>query len=528
MKNSLTFLGIILLCLASGLLHAQNQEKTNFVFILADDFGWKDLHCTGSEFYESPNIDRLAKMGVIFENGYAASQVCSPARASILTGKYTARHGVTNWIGEASGENWRNVGRHTKLLPPSYKMQLPAEEITLAETLRSNGYKTFFAGKWHLGEKGSYPEDHGFDINKGGYEAGAPYGGGYFSPYNNPKLTDGKMGENLSMRLAKETVSFIETQTATKKNQPFFAFLSFYAVHAPLETTQENWQHFRNKADSIGIADHGFEMGKTFPIRTHQDNPVYAGLIKQMDDAVGVLLDELEELGLMKNTVVVFTGDNGGVCSGDDYSSSNLPLRGGKGMQWEGGFRVPVIICAPGYKSGTITKIPAIGTDFYPTFLDMANIPFMPRQHADGRSLLPALKGQDMADRYFYWHYPHYGNQGGEPSSVVQYGKWKLIHYYEDDRNELYNLEIDPTESETLNAQYPDKVKELSENLNIWLVSVQAKYPQPDMKYDPLKETQFKAQVKKVLLPQLEAKRIQELNKNYVPNKDWWGSTTVD
>ncbi len=485
MRNTIQILGTLLLCLATVNIQAQKKKPTpeqpNFVFILADDFGWKDLHCTGSEFYETPNIDRLAKRGMIFENGYAGSQVCSPARASILTGKFTARHGVTNWIGEASGENWRNVGRHTKLLPPAYKMALPAEDITMAEALRSNGYKTFFAGKWHLGNKGSYPEDHGFDINKGGYEAGAPYGGGYFSPYNNPKLTDGKPGENLSMRLAKETVSFIETETAKKKHQPFLAYLSFYAVHAPLETTQANWQHFREKADSMGIVDKGFEMGKTFPIRMQQDNPVYAGLIKQMDDAVGVLLDKLEALGLMENTVVVFTGDNGGVCSGDDYSSSNSPLRGGKGMQWEGGFRVPVIMYAPGCKPG-VSATPAIGTDFYPTFLDMAKIPLMPQQHVDGRSLLPALKGEAMADRYFYWHYPHYGNQGGEPSSVVQYGKWKLIHYYEDGRNELYNLEIDPTESETLNAQYPDKVKELSENLKTWLVSVQAKYPRPDMK----------------------------------------------
>jgi arylsulfatase A-like enzyme len=243
---------------------------------------------------------------------------------------------------------------------------------------------------------------------------------------------------------------------------------------------------------------------------------------------VGLVLNKIEALGLMENTVIVFTGDNGGVVSGDDYSTSNLPLRGGKGMQWEGGFRVPLIIWSPDCKAGSISKIPAIGTDFYPTFLDLAKIPLMPAQHADGRSLVPALKGKDMADRYFYWHYPHYGNQGGEPSSVVQYGKWKLIYYYEDGRNELYNLAIDPTESETLNAQYPDKVKELSENLHSWLVQVQAKYPQPDMKYDPLKENEFKQQVIKVLLPKLEAKRLQELNKNYVPNKDWWGSATID
>ena len=215
---------------------ARSSKQPNILFILADDFGWRDLACTGSRYYESPNIDGIARNGVRFTQGYAACQVSSPSRASIMTGKFTARHGITNWIGEGSGEEWRKMGRHSKLLPAQYVWQLPKEDITLPEALKAHGYKTFMAGKWHLGGEGSYPEDHGFDINIGGHEAGGPYPGGYFAPYGNPKMKEGPDGENLSMRLAHETASFIETHTRRNKKQPFFAFLSFYAVHAPIET----------------------------------------------------------------------------------------------------------------------------------------------------------------------------------------------------------------------------------------------------------------------------------------------------
>ena len=236
---------------------ARSSKQPNILFILADDFGWRDLACTGSRYYESPNIDGIARNGVRFTQGYAACQVSSPSRASIMTGKFTARHGITNWIGEGSGEEWRKMGRHSKLLPAQYVWQLPKEDITLPEALKAHGYKTFMAGKWHLGGEGSYPEDHGFDINIGGHEAGGPYPGGYFAPYGNPKMKEGPDGENLSMRLAHETASFIETHTRRNKKQPFFAFLSFYAVHAPIETTEAKWRHFRNKADSMGIAPVG-------------------------------------------------------------------------------------------------------------------------------------------------------------------------------------------------------------------------------------------------------------------------------
>lgn len=511
-----------------GCTQSKVNNRPNFVIILADDFGWNDLHCTGSKYYESPHIDRIAQKGISFTQGYAACQVSSPSRASILTGKSPARHGITNWIGEATGEDWRKMERYSKLLPAEYVRQLPLSDTTLPEILRENGYRTFMAGKWHLGGKGSTPEDHGFDINMGGYEAGSPRGG-YFSPYNNPKLDDGPKGENLSMRLALETASFIESHTKKNRKQPFFAYLSFYAVHSPIETTEQNWRYFREKAVKNGVGDEGFRVDRTLPVRQTQDNPVYAGLIKQMDDAVGVVLNKIEELGLDKNTVIVFTSDNGGVSSGDAFATSNLPLRGGKGRQWEGGLRVPLLIQYPGCKNpGTTCDVPVIGTDIYPTFLDMAGIPPVPSQHQDGISIKPLLRGKNIAVRTLYWHYPHYGNQGGEPSSIIRDGDWKLIHYYEDGRNELYNLRTDNAETEPLNTKYPGKADSLSKKLSDWLTGVNALYPVNDPAYDPVKEAAYKKQQQTERKQQLENQRKKMLSSGYQPNPDWWGSTTND
>ena len=508
---------------------AQKEAAPNVIFILADDLGWADLSCMGSKYHETPNIDRLAQKGVRFTNAYATCQVSSPSRASILTGKYTPRHGVTDWIGEASGENWRKMKRHSKLLPADYVWALPAEEITLPEKLREHGYTTFMAGKWHLGETGSSPEDHGFDINKGGWEAGGPKGG-YFSPYKNPKLEDGKPGENLSMRLGQETVSFIKDHRKKNKKKPFFAYLSFYAVHGPIQTTQEKWSYFRDKAEAMGIADKGFEVDRTLPVRQKQDNPIYAGLMQQMDDAVGLLLNSLEEMGLDKNTIIIFTSDNGGVSSGDSFSTSLLPLRGGKGRQWEGGIRGPLLVQYPECKNpGSTCEVPVIGTDFYPTVLDYANIDLIPEQHMDGVSLMPLLTGGDIRSRSLFWHYPHYGNQGGEPSSVIRSGDWKLIFYHEDLRYELYNLAIDISESEPLNIQHPNKVKELSTLLHAWLIDVDAKMPLADPQYNPIKEREVKRKWRTVTLKQQEATRAKQLSKEFKPNKDWWESqNTID
>ena len=284
------------------------SPKTNVLFILADDLGYHDLSCMDSKYYETPNIDRISNEGMTFTDGYATCQVCSPSRASIMTGKFPARHGITDWIGARTGEEWRKAGRYNQLLPPEYNRNLPHDDLSLAEAMKEAGYKTFFAGKWHLGSKGSWPTDHGFDINKGGWDVGSPRGG-FFAPWENPNLESGPDGENLSMRLGKETAEFIKSN----KDTSFFAFLSFYAVHGPIQTTQEKWAKYRQKAEDMGIAESGFEMGHFLPIRQVQDNPVYAGLVEAMDDAVGVVLQALEESGVADNTIVIFTSDNGGV-----------------------------------------------------------------------------------------------------------------------------------------------------------------------------------------------------------------------
>lgn len=499
----------------------EKPSKPNILIIIADDLGWMDLGFMGSEYYESPNLDRLAAEGVRFTNGYAACQVSSPSRASILTGKTPARHGITAYIGDKYGASWT---RNTPLRPAEYAQSLALEETTLAEKLREAGYITFMAGKWHLGGKGSYPEDHGFDINIGGYERGNP-AGGYFPPYKNPKLSDGPAGENLSERLARETASFLEQRTRANDGRPFFAYLSFYAIHGPIETTRERWKHFRDKALERGVADTAFVFDRRLPVRLTQDNPVYAGLVQQMDDAAGLVLSKLTELGLDENTIVIFTSDNGGVASGNGSSSSMLPLRGGKGRQWEGGLRVPFVIRYPGCPAGSTCTEPVIGMDIYPTILDFAEIGQVPEQHIDGVSLMPLLSGTEKSfNRALYWHFPHYSNQGGEPSTVVRDGDWKLIYYHEDGRYELYNLTQDLAETSQLNDRYPEKLAALRAKLTKWMDEVRAKMPEVNPSYDPVKFSEEMEYQQTVKLEELEAKRRRMLEAGWQPNKDWWGS----
>ncbi|SFU13146.1 Arylsulfatase A [Algoriphagus locisalis] len=498
---------------------AQTTVKPNIVFILVDDLGYHDLSVTGSKYYETPNIDALASQSYQFAQGYTASPVCSPARASIMTGVTPAVHGITDWIGAPEGEAWRDYGRHTKLLPPKYAHDLPASYVTLPEALRDSGYETFFAGKWHLGSEGSYPEDHGFDINIGGFEAGSPKGG-YFAPYDNPKLEQGPDGENLSMRLANETAKFI----GQDHQKPFFAMLSFYAVHGPIQTTEEKWAKYRAKADANGIADQGFEMERRLPIRLHQDNPVYAGLVEAMDDAVGVVTAALKKAGLDENTIIVFTSDHGGVASGDAFSTSNLPLRGGKGYQWEGGLRVPYFIKVPGQKELITLDVPASGIDFYPTLLELANENMPQGVNIEGMSLAPAMHGKKIASRQLYWHYPHYGNQGGDPSSIVREGNWKLIYYWENKNVELYDLSKDPREQNDVATQNPKVTKKLTSDLLKYLAKSDANQPRDDPEYDEKLHQEVLDRNKNVRTPVLEAERVKMLSPDYTPNPDWWGS----
>ncbi|MFY0607386.1 MAG: sulfatase [Cyclobacteriaceae bacterium] len=516
----------IFLLLAWWCLACQPTEpaRPNVLFILADDLGYHDLSVMGSQYYETPNIDRIANKGMIFTEGYAACQVCSPSRASIMTGKFPARHGITDWIGARSGEKWREKRRFNQLLPADYVHNLSTEYVTLPEAMQANGYKTFFAGKWHLGNEGSYPEDHGFDINVGGYEKGGPRGG-YFDPFNNPKLADRNPGENLSMRLARETVDFLNEHNPRETGQPVFAFLSFYAVHGPIQTTREKWLKYRDKAEAMGIDSTGFEMGHFLPIRQVQDNPVYGGLVEAMDDGVGLVLAKLDELGLDDNTIVIFTSDNGGVAAGDAFATSNRPLRGGKGYQYEGGIREPYFIKAPNItKPGQRTSTPVSGTDFYPTILELIGAELSPDEHTDGQSLVPLMQGETLSQRPLIWHYPHYGNQGGRPSSIIREGDWKLIHYYEDSTQVLYNIKNDLSEQTDLAAELPQKVNDLSTKLFEFLNSVDAKYPQKDPEYSAQKEFEHLDMVRTKVLAELEAERLEFLSKDFDPGNNWWGS----
>ncbi len=503
---------------------AQSVSRPNVLFILVDDLGFNDLSFTGSEYYETPNIDRLASKSVQFTQGYASSRVCSPSRASIMTGKSTARHGITDWIGAKTGEHWRSTNRHNKMLPAEYSYHLNNQDTTIAESFKQNGYTTFYAGKWHLGDEGEYPENHGFDINIAGWKSGSPKGG-YFSPYINPKLKSKEDGEQLSIRLAKETVNFMKQQN----EKPFFAFLSFYAVHGPIQTQQEKWEKYQRKAAKQGIAEKGFAMERNLPIRQHQDNPVYAGLVENMDEAVGYVLDELEKLNLDQNTIIVFTSDNGGVASGDSFSTSNAPLRGGKGYQWEGGIREPYLVYVPGIKTKTIDT-PVTGADFYPTLLDLAGLKLLPNQHQDGVSLKPVIEEKEtLAERPLYWHYPHYGNQGGDPSSIIRLGNWKLIHYYEENTQQLYNLKSDPYEEQDLASVETERAQKMHQQLMNYLQEVGAKFPEPDPEFDAEKRKQYMQNIREKRMLNLEKQRKEILSEDFKPNKDWWGSkATID
>ncbi|GAA5508706.1 sulfatase [Novipirellula caenicola] len=511
-------LGLFVLALASP-QHASAATQRNFVFILVDDLGCKDLGYAGSTFHETPHIDALAASGMRFDQGYAACQVCSPSRASIMLGKATPRHGITDWIGAASGMKWN---RDDRVLPAEYEHALPKQDTTLAEAFREAGYTTFFAGKWHLGTKGSWPEDHGFMINKGGWDVGSPKGG-YFAPWENPRLESGPDGESLTLRLAEETASFIQSS----QDKPFLAYLSFYTVHGPIQTTEELCNKYRDKAEKMGLTDNEsrFTLQRRLPVRQVQDNPIYAGMVETLDNAVGIVMQKLKETGLDKNTVVIFTSDNGGVSSGDAFSTSLLPFRGGKGMQWEGGIREPYIIHVPGMtQSGSSTDTPVIGMDFYPTMLELAGLPLRPEQHVDGVSLVPVLKGDSIADRDLFWHYPHYGNQGGEPSSIIRSKDWKLIHYYEDGRNELYNLANDESEQTDVATKHPERVAEMSKRLEGWLAETGAKIPQPDPRFTQAKFDAKMKNVREKLMPRLEKQHADYLDKSKKPSPNWWGS----
>ena len=459
----------------SALLAQEAGAPPNFVFLLADDLGWSDLGVTGSSFYDTPSLDALAASGTRFTNAYAACPVCSPTRASILTGKYPARTATTDYFGAAQPDGWK---RDTPLLPAPYLDRMPLEELTIAEALKQAGYATFFAGKWHLGPEGFWPEDQGFDLNRGGWTLGGPYGGDkYFSPYGNPRLEDGPAGEHLPARLAAEAVSFIEEH----RDQPFLAYLSFYSVHTPLIGRPDLVEKYRARKEQRGLqAEWGQEGARK--VRLVQEHAVYAAMVEAMDAAVGDLLAALDRLDIADRTVVVFMSDNGGLSTSEGHPTSNLPLRAGKGWLYEGGIREPMMIRWPGVAAaGAVCDAPVISTDFYPTILEMAGLPPRPEQHLDGLSLAPLLRGREHPPaRPLFWHYPHYGNQGGRPGSAIRAGVWKLIEWFGEEPAELYDLSQDPGESTDLAAAEPERAARLLARLREWREQTGARLPTPN------------------------------------------------
>jgi len=468
-------------------LFGQEHRRPNFVFFLVDDMGWQDLGCYGSPFYETPNIDRLAAQGMRFTDAYAACPVCSPTRASIMTGKYPARLRLTNFIAGA---------RSGKLLSAEYFHYMRLEEVTLAEALKEAGYRTNFVGKWHLGNEPYYPQRQGFDVNVAGDSSGAPPT--YFYPYQRgkrsiPGLDEGKSGEYLTDRLTDESLKLIERS----KDEPFLLYLSHYAVHIPLEARQELAERYKAKVQRLGLEDKPHFMTDeswpktaagddkwraTLKTRTLQDHAVYAAMIESVDQSVGRVMSKLDELGIADNTIIFFMSDNGGLATAEGQPTCNLPLRGGKGWLYEGGVREPMIVKWPGVvRAGSTCDEPVTSTDFYPTMLEMAGLPLKPAQHMDGESMAPLLKGTGRPRRKaVYWHYPHYSNQGGKPGGAVRAGNFKLIESYEDGRVELYNLRADIGEQHDLAAEMPDKADELRQTLHQWRREVGAVMPEPN------------------------------------------------
>ena len=457
-----------------------------------DDMGWRDLSCTGSAFYETPNLDRLAAQGMTFTQAYAACPVCSPTRACIMSGKYPARLGVTDWIDHGNTHPCRGI-----LTDAPYVKQLSLSERSIARALKEDGaYAAWHVGKWHLGKEPHWPLNHGFDVNIGGCDWGAPFGG-HFSPWGIPTLPDTVPGQYLSDRLYDEAIALIENRDPSR---PFFLNLWDYCVHTPIQAKPEKIVKYRQKAAALGLDENGALVeGEFFPCehkrdqrvtrRVVQSDPVYAAMIESVDENVGRLLASLDGQGIAGNTVVVFTSDNGGLSTAEGSPTCNLPLAEGKGWMYDGGVREPLLIRFPGVVApGSVCDVPVISTDFYPTFLDVAGLPLCHGQHVDGVSLLPLLAErasgaagaeiERLRNRPIFWHYPHYGNQGGSPGSSVRCGDWKLIEFFEDGRLELYNLRDDPGETANLAGTHPDVAATAHGLLRGWREEVRAKLPE--------------------------------------------------
>lgn len=464
----------------------QSKEKINILFLLADDLGWADLGYSGSRFYETPQIDALAKDGMIFTRAYAAASNCSPTRASIMTGKYPVRTGITNYIGAIQPSDWK---KNTPLLPAPHSGKLSLDEVTITEALKEGGYDTYFAGKWHLGPEGYWPEKQGFDINIGGTDLGHPATNGntkgYFSPYNNARLSDGPEGEYLPERLAKETIAYLKSRK--QQSKPFFIYHSFYLVHSPFMAKKELLTKYEKKKEALHLKDEFGTSNTVEKYRINQSFPAYAAMVEALDQSVGAIVNALKEEGLYDKTLIIFTSDNGGLVTPGpgEMPTSNLPLKLGKGRAYEGGIREPLIVRWPGVtKAGSKSDRSMCSVDFYPTLLDIAGLPLKPKQHIDGLSFVPLLHRKKMKERVLFWHFPHYANEGGKPFSTVMKGDYKLIHNYEDNSYELYNVVKDIGENDNLVNTEPVRVQNMQKLLDAFLKETGAKLPTVNSTYE--------------------------------------------
>lgn len=445
-------------------------SKPNVILFLVDDLGWTDLGCYGSDLYETPVIDKMAEEGVKFTNAYSACTVCSPTRASIMTGKYPARLHLTDWIAG-------HQKPYAKMQIPEWTQYLPQSEYTLAEVLKDNGYATAHIGKWHLGEDSFYwPEYQGFDKNIGGWAAGSPKigsgGKGYFSPYNNPRLKDGPTGEYLNDRLAWEAVDFIKQNN----QKPFFLNFWLYNVHTPLQAKIELIEKYKQMVKG----------------NSHHNNPVYAAMVENMDESMKAIMDALKENGLDDNTIVIFASDNGGLRGnhGNQKITDNFPLRSGKGDVYEGGVRVPFIVWWKNKIKPGVNETPVISMDIFNTIVGLTGSRVKNKAAGmDGADLSGLLlNGKPVNREALYWHYPHYHLEGAKPYSAIREGDWKLIAVYEDSSLQLYNLKDDIGENKDLSKTNKTKTAALYNKLRSWRQSVGAQSPALNPSYDPAKE----------------------------------------
>ena len=524
MKMATRFPGMILLILifACAVRCHTEQRPPNVVLFLVDDLGWRDVGCYGSTLYETPSIDQLANQGIRFTNAYAACHVCSPTRASILTGKYPARLNLTDWLPgrkDFAFQKFKNV---------EINQHLPFEENTLAEALKANGYSTAIFGKWHLGEDPSGPRQHGFDVHvPEGWNKGWPLS--YYAPFRLNGY-DGEDGEYLTDRLTDDALQYIEGN----RDKPFFLYFPHYAVHDPIEGRLDLVEKYDNKmkvqpagtgvpyilegnpdgTDSLSVEERrelldeeGYEGFSGLPrstvkIKQRQDNAHFASMVESMDESLGRVIAKLKELDLEDNTIIIFYSDNGGMAAANfgnpnrkinadkldkAFSTSNLPLRGAKGWLYEGGIRVPMIVKWSDIRTpGSVCDVPVTSTDLYPTILEMLDLPLQPGQHADGKSMVSLLRGEEYSEKPIYWHFPHYSNHGMQsPGGAIRYKAYKLIEYFENNTVQLFNLENDLSEEHDLSAAEPEKVQELREMLHAWRRDVSARMMPPNPEYVP-------------------------------------------